>query len=105
MSKYKFYLFTQDTCEFCQELDKHLATLSAEINDRLIRVPLKDDDGERTEFAEELCVDLTPALVVAERGKEDPDDPDEELYPESIAPRYGVRGIKEGLSEFLAQYA
>ena len=53
------YIFTQTNSAPCDRVLEFLANNKRDIE----VVPLKDADGERTELAEDLCVELTPTMV------------------------------------------
>jgi len=64
MKNYHIYLFTQDACNPCVLLKKHIDSLPEGQQQELDVVPMKVASGQRTALAEELDIQLTPTLVV-----------------------------------------
>ena len=104
MSQYTLYLFELENSEPCAQLNAYLETLPSEAQTSLVHTPVKDATGARTELAEDLCVELAPMLVATELWKDDPDDPDEEPYPQSLERCLGRENIIKFLPDFLSKY-
>ena len=104
MSQYTLYLFELENSEHCAQLNDYLKTLPLEVQTSLVHTSVNDATGARTELAEDLCVELAPTLVVTELCKDDPDDPDEEPYTQSLERCVGRKNIIQFLPEFLSVY-
>ena len=64
MNPYVLYIFTQDSCKPSAKLLDHIKSLPEHQQRALTIVPLNDSEGNQTQLAEELEVDLTPTLVI-----------------------------------------
>ena len=64
MKKYHIYVITQDNCAPCTRLKDHVQTLTEAEKAEIKFLPFKTPSGNRTAFAEEHQVELTPTLLV-----------------------------------------
>ena len=107
MKHYHLYVFTQDGCPPCAKLKNHVATLPKEQQSEIDFVPLKVE-GERSQLAEELSVDLTPTLVVVHEEvacQLDADgDEDCDYVEESVERFIGANSIIEHLPATIEAY-
>jgi hypothetical protein len=109
MKKYHIYVFEQESCPPCHRLKTHVNRLSEAEKAELDFVPLKTATGARTALAEELCVELTPTLVVVHENVSCEYD---ELYgyefcdleEESVERFVGANNIIEHLQATLDAY-
>jgi hypothetical protein len=109
MKTYCIYVFTQDLCEPCQRLKKHVDTLSEDEIKEVKFVPMKTAYGNgRTALAQDLDIEQTPTLVVVHeelRCKVDADG-DEDCDPAEIeVERFvGANAIIEHLDATIDAY-
>ena len=107
MKHYELYVFEQESCAPCQRLKAFVNTLTEAEQNELHFMPLKVE-GQYTDLAEELKVNLSPTLVVCSLEKECEVDEDGEEYCEQFAQpvfRYiGQTDIIENLDGILESF-
>ena len=108
MTQYHIYVFSQDSCAPCQRLKDHVKTLTIAEQDELDFVTLKTPQGQRTELAEELAVELSPTLVVVHETQawrlDDDGFIDCDLEEEPVETFVGANNIIEHLDATLDAY-
>jgi uncharacterized protein YpbB len=115
MKQYHLYVFTQENCEPCERLKKHVATLPKQQQAELDFVPLKVLNKSQpyakrklTALAEEHNIELTPTLLVVHEELSCDIDTDGEEYCDGIevsVERFvGANAIIEHLPATLSAY-
>ena len=109
MTNVSLFLFTQDNCPPCYGLKKFIQTLPSEQQDAIEVLNFKTPSGQRTALAEELNIELTPTLVVANEqvSCELPDENDYEdcsTTVDSIETIVGGQAITTALPGIIDNY-
>ena len=108
MNPYVLYVFTQDNCEPSAKLKDHVKTLPEAQQRAISWVPLKDAEGKFTALADDLCVELTPTMVIVHENLEctlDRDgDEDCDYVEEPVEMFIGANSIIETLQSNIDAY-
>jgi hypothetical protein len=107
MKQYHIYVFTKDDCAPCARLKDHVNSLPLDDQAELDFVPAKVE-GQYTQLATELNVELTPTLVVVHENVqcEIHENGDEfcDQAEESVERLVGANNIIEHLNATLEAY-
>ena len=109
MTNVSLFLFTQENCPPCYRLKKFIQTLPSEQQDAIEVLNFKTATGSRTALAEELDIEFTPTLVVANEQLvcELPDDNDYEdcdITTDAIETVVGGQNITTALPGIIDNY-
>ena len=109
MTNITLLLFTQENCNPCYRIKQFINNLPSEQQDMIEQVNFKTPTGGRTALAEELEIEFTPTLVVANEEVvcELPDDDDYEdcdFATDAIETIVGGQAIVTALPGIISNY-